>query len=219
MIYTGGEIHRGNLQQVLATWFAADQTVVLESYDGNDSEALSLPRQAATVSAYWAQRTAHAHTMGEWREVYKAWKVMCPRGLLLGPDLWDLDDPSAQESNDPPGPLPDDAPFSVFQGIYDVAEGAGYTIQPQLAQDAWVPSEWAEELGQPDHGFGIDYEPAEFKYAEPKKLLSKLAEYGIATISAPELVHAVWDPYPLPANHEVLAWEPTPVDQFGNPAI
>ena len=114
------------------------------------------------------------------------------------PDLRDLDDPSALEWNDLPGPLPDDAPFSVFEGIYDVAEGAGYTIQPQLAQDAWIPSEWAEELGQPDHGLGIDYEPAEFKYTEPKKLLSKLAEYGIATISAPDLVHAVWDPYPLP---------------------
>lgn len=210
-----------DLEEVLATWFAVDRTVVLENYDHLDDDylrswALALPRQAARVSAYWVQRTSLARTMGEWREVYQAWKTMCPEGLLLGPHLHNLDDPEMLDYSDLSSPLPDDAPFTVNEGFYDYVDGAGYTIQRQLAQDVWIPSEWAQQLGHPDDGFGMDYQPAELLY-EPEDLLSKLAEEGIATGSAQELVHAVWDPDPLPATHEVLAWKPVPVDEYGNP--
>ena len=215
MIKHAGEIQRQPLRDVLATWFAVDRTAVVDSVE---RPTLILPRQAATLSSYWVQRTTRATTMSQWRAVFRDWKALCPQGLLLGPHLWDLDDPEDLEWNDPPGPLPDDAPFSVTDGgLYDVQSGPGFTIQPQLAQDAWVPREWAEEFGEPDEGFGMDYEPAEFIYPSLERLLSKLNAHSIGIVEASHLVWSVWDPS-VQASDAADAWEPVVVDEYGNPS-
>lgn len=213
VITHAGDIVRAPLANVLRTWFAIDRAVVV---DALASPTLCLPRQAATVSAYWVRRTALAQTMGEWRSIYRSWQELCPHGLLLGPHLWDLDDPDQVELNDPPMPLPDDAGFSVESGgPYDYTDGAGYTIQMQLAQDAWVPQEWAESIGEPDHNFGIDYEPADRIYPHLGQLMDRLTEQGIQVVEDREVTTAVWDPYVTPSS-ELVAWTPMRVDAFGN---
>lgn len=214
VITDAGKIVRVPFPRVLETWFAIDRSVVV---DALASPTLCLPRQAAMVSAYWVRRTALAQTMGEWRSVYRSWRELCPHGLLLGPHLWDLDDPDQVEWNDPPMPLPDDAVFSVESGgPYDYSDGPGYTIQMQLAQDAWIPKEWAESIGEPDREFGIDYEPADRVYPHLAQLMDLLAEEGIQVVEDGEVTTAVWDPF-VTASSELIAWTPTRVDEFGNP--
>jgi len=195
----------------------------------DDSGQLVLaPRIAAVAAAHWVDHVCRVHTVGEWRAMFREYQRCAPDGLLLGPWLGDVDE--RDRDNDLEGEegvvridgawlQPDDAPWSSGDDwLYDGGDGSDWTPQPQIVTDIWLPLEIAERFGHPDHGFGMDYQNAEYVLdpADLPAITAAFNDAGILVVDDQELLEpALWH-MQLPDSHAARSLVHQVVDPYGN---
>lgn len=122
---------RPHLVQAKQTWFAAEPVVVHAGRQWDAGLVLAAPLTATRVGAYWVDLVVRTETRGGWRSVFAGYERCTPNGLLLGPQLRDID---ARDIEDGEDPVPDEAAWSSGDDpLYDGGTGLSGRCNPRTS--------------------------------------------------------------------------------------
>ena len=171
----------------------------------NSYEVVSLPKKEVERGLYYLRKLKACSTYGEAHQLYleysrdsKAPKLI-PRlenlenhhEFLL--EMWDASDNHSPQNHDSKA-FTDDSPSVEMLMTYVSNKSFEWDKAPpylddneyfaacrdmQRWTDAWIPREIADEIGEPDTGFGIDYYEAEYLYKDKIKFVEIFSRYGI----------------------------------------
>jgi hypothetical protein len=167
---------RLNISEARFAWFENDLTVCTLNMDG---EIWALPQIEVVRGLLYLERLMACKTIGQAQELYEGWLADPQAPKFLPKELVDLklevDEPWESQVNNSFNFL--DSPY--YRDENDVFVTIG---RPQLWTDFWMPQEIVDRIGQSDHGYGVDYIPAEYLYRDARAFKAVFEEHGFAVI-------------------------------------